>query len=105
MTVTVQLRVQGVYIQVLTLSYRNGAQPSSHRGGGPIRRERKARRDKINPTDPELVRALVQGSAQRLCPVLEALPVDRGPWVPGYQVRIVDGNHLPASCWRSPETA
>lgn len=53
--------------------------------------------DKINHTDPELVRALVGGSAERLFPVLAALPADRDPWVPGYQVRIVDGNHLPAS--------
>ena len=53
--------------------------------------------DKINHTDPELVRALVRGSAERLCPVLKALPDDRSPWVPGYQVRIVDGNHLPAT--------
>jgi IS4 transposase len=53
--------------------------------------------DKINHTDPELVRALVRGSAERFSPVLDLLRHDRDPWVPGYQVRIVDGNHFPAS--------
>lgn len=53
--------------------------------------------DKINHTDPEVVRALVRGSSERLTPVLASMPNDRGAWVPGYQVRVVDGNHLPAS--------
>lgn len=53
--------------------------------------------DKINRTDPEVVRALVRSGAQRLTPVLDPLRRDRAPWVPGYEVRIVDGNHLPAS--------
>ena len=53
--------------------------------------------DKINRTDPEVVRALVRRGAERLTPVLDPLRRDRAPWVPGYEVRIVDGNHLPAS--------
>ena len=53
--------------------------------------------DKINRTDPELVRALVRGSAERFSPVLEQLTNERAPWVRGYQVRIVDGNHFPAT--------
>jgi IS4 transposase len=53
--------------------------------------------DKINHTDPELVRALVRGSAERFTPVLEELRDGRAPWVRGYQVRIVDGNHFPAT--------
>ena len=53
--------------------------------------------DKINHTDPELVRALVRGSAERFTPVLEHLRDGRAPWVRGYQVRIVDGNHFPAT--------
>lgn len=54
--------------------------------------------DKINRTEPALVRALVAGSAQRLAPVLAAM--HRKPplsGVPGWQVRIVDGSHLPAT--------
>ena len=53
--------------------------------------------DKINHTDPELVRALVRGSAERFTPVLEPLRQGRAPWVRGYEVRIVDGNHFPAT--------
>ena len=53
--------------------------------------------DKINRTDPELMRALVRGTAERFFPVLEQLGHGRAPWVPGYQVRIVDGNHFPAT--------
>jgi IS4 transposase len=53
--------------------------------------------DKINRTDPELVRALVRGSAERFSPVLEQLTQGRAPWVRGYQIRIVDGNHFPAT--------
>ena len=53
--------------------------------------------DKINRTDPALVRALVRSSAERLSPVLQPLQGDRAPWVPGYEVRIIDGNHLPGS--------
>src|SRR6185436_14982754 len=40
---------------------------------------------------------LVRGSAERFFPVFEQLGHGRAPWVPGYQVRIVDGNHLPAT--------
>ncbi len=53
--------------------------------------------DKINRTEPDLVRALVQGSAQRLSPVLQPMLRGRAPSVGGYRLRIVDGNHLPAS--------
>jgi IS4 transposase len=53
--------------------------------------------DKINGTSPGLVRALVQGSATRLGEVLAPMLGGKAPMVPGYQLRIVDGNHLPAS--------
>jgi IS4 transposase len=52
---------------------------------------------KIRGTAPDLVRALVQGSACRLGEVLEPMLQERICMVPGYQLRIVDGNHLPAS--------
>lgn len=51
--------------------------------------------DKVRRTEPPLLRALVQGSAQRLEPVVSALGT--APCLPGWQVRIIDGNHLPAS--------
>lgn len=53
--------------------------------------------DKIRHTEPNLVRALVTGSAARLGAVLEPMIEDKAPIVPGYRLRIVDGSHLPAS--------
>lgn len=52
---------------------------------------------KINNTEPALVRALVRGSAERLRPVLEAMPTKRPPLLAGYRARVLDANHLPAS--------
>jgi IS4 transposase len=51
--------------------------------------------DKVNHTEPGILRALVQGSAQRLAPVMAA--VGTCPALPGYQLRVLDGNHLPGS--------
>jgi IS4 transposase len=53
--------------------------------------------DKIRRTAPSLVRALVQESAVRLHDLLMPMMRDKIPTVPGYRLRIVDGNHLPAS--------
>ena len=53
--------------------------------------------DKVNRTEPWLVRALVAGSAARLTPVIEAMSPTPLMSVPGYRLRILDGNHLAAS--------
>ena len=53
--------------------------------------------DKVNRTEPGVVRALVAGSARRLAPVIEAMSPAPLTSVPGYRVRILDGNHLAAS--------
>jgi IS4 transposase len=53
--------------------------------------------DKINGTEPGLSRALVAGSAERLEPIAKEVRSKRKPLVPGYEVRVIDGNHLPAS--------
>ena len=53
--------------------------------------------DQIRRTAPNLVQALVAGSAERLGAILAPMQQDRAPIVPGYRLRIVDGNHLPAS--------
>lgn len=53
--------------------------------------------DKIRHTEPGLVRGLVQGSAQQLAPVSAPMRQGQSPTVRGYRLRIVDGNHLPAS--------
>ncbi len=52
--------------------------------------------DKINRTEPALVRAMVREGAQRLAGVLAALTAAR-TGAESYAVRIVDGNHLPAT--------
>ena len=46
-------------------------------------------------TEPAILSRLVQESAQRLLPVVQALGVT--PSLPGWQLRVVDGNRLPAS--------
>lgn len=53
--------------------------------------------DKVNRVEPAVVQALVRGSAERLAPVMAPLRRGVEPWLPGYRVRVVDGNHLPAS--------
>jgi IS4 transposase len=51
--------------------------------------------EKVNRTEAAILRALVQGSAQRQEPVLETWPCQ--PSLPGSRVRVLDGNHLSAS--------
>jgi len=51
--------------------------------------------DKISRIEPQVLRAFVEGSAQRLETIVSKLP--QKPTLPGWQLRIVDGNHLPAS--------
>ncbi len=51
--------------------------------------------DKVNHTEPAILRALVRGSAERLAPVMAAL--ESRASLPGWRVRVLDGNHLPAS--------
>ena len=51
--------------------------------------------DKVSRTEPALLRALVAGCAQRLTPTIEELGCSA--ILPGWQLRVVDGNHLPAS--------
>src|SRR5215210_6808246 len=51
--------------------------------------------DKVKRTEPAILRALVRGSAERLGSV--AAGWSRGPSLPGWQLRVLDGNHLPAS--------
>lgn len=50
--------------------------------------------NKINGTETAVSAALVAHSAQRLRPVIEAMAPGLSSWLPGYRVRVVDGNHL-----------
>lgn len=51
--------------------------------------------DKVNRTEPAVLRALVQGSAARLAPVMAQLGGQAS--LSGWRLRILDGYHLPAS--------
>ncbi|WP_250480123.1 MULTISPECIES: IS4 family transposase [unclassified Caballeronia] len=53
--------------------------------------------DKINRTEPDLVRALVKQSAAQLSAVVQSIKARASQAAPGYRVRILDGNHLPAT--------
>lgn len=50
---------------------------------------------KVQRTEPAVLRALVRGSAERLVPLVACLPERHS--LPGWQLRVFDGNHLPAS--------
>lgn len=50
---------------------------------------------KVQRTEPAVLRALVQGSAERLLPLASHLPERQS--LPGWQLRVFDGNHLPGS--------
>jgi hypothetical protein len=54
----------------------------------------KAVYDKLDHTEPALSAALVHSTAERLEPVIDAMNGGRSPLLPGYRVRILDGNHL-----------
>jgi IS4 transposase len=53
--------------------------------------------DKLKHAEPQVIRGLVGGSAQRLMPVVRELAPKQAPTVKGFRLRIVDGNHLPGS--------
>lgn len=52
---------------------------------------------KLNHSEPDVVRKLVSGGAERLRPVVQELIKKEAATLKGYRLRIVDGNHLPAS--------
>ncbi len=53
--------------------------------------------DKLDGLELGLSAALVRDSAQQAAAVIDALAARRDPWLPGYRVRVLDGNHLAAS--------
>jgi hypothetical protein len=52
--------------------------------------------DKLGGVEMTTTEALVAYSAQRLAPVIESLEVSQ-PWLEGYRIRVLDGNHLAAT--------
>ena len=59
--------------------------------------------DKLDGTETAVSAALVHSVAGRLAPVVDAMNGARQEWLPGYRVRILDGNHLPGSEHRIKE--
>src|SRR5512135_2430857 len=55
---------------------------------------RKAVYDKLDRLEPEVGAALVRHTATALEPVITAMSGAFPGWLPGYRIRIVDGNHL-----------
>src|SRR3954469_8043001 len=53
--------------------------------------------DKLDGTETVVSAALVHSVAARSAPVIDAMGGARPGWLPGYRVRILDGNHLPGS--------
>lgn len=58
--------------------------------------------NKVNKAEPRVLQALVRGAAQRMAPTIDELGTVATP-LPGYRVKILDGNHLPASEHRLKE--
>ena len=59
--------------------------------------------DKLDGTETAVSAALVHATAARLAPVIDAMSGGRADWLPGYRVRILDGNHLPGTEHRLKE--
>src|SRR3954470_4102010 len=49
--------------------------------------------DKIDRTEPGVSAELVRHTARTLSPVISAMGGQRQPWLPGYTVKVLDGNH------------
>jgi IS4 transposase len=50
--------------------------------------------DKIDRTEPGLSAELVRHTARTLGPVITAMGGGRTAWLPGYSIKVLDGNHL-----------
>jgi hypothetical protein len=53
--------------------------------------------DKLDHTEPAVSAALVHHIGERLLPVVQKLQAGLAPRLPGYRMRILDGNHLAAT--------
>ncbi len=59
--------------------------------------------NKLKGIEPQTSAALVRYSAQALTPIIDQLEGGRAPWLPGYAIKILDGNCLEASEHRLKE--
>jgi hypothetical protein len=60
--------------------------------------------EKLQRVEPGISAELVRFTAQRCSPLVRDLDGTREAWLPGYRIKIVDGNHLGASQHRIEET-
>src|SRR5690348_6678305 len=58
---------------------------------------RKAVYDKIDRVETGTSAALVRHSGAALGAIVDELGGARAPWLPGYRVKVLDGNHLPGT--------
>src|SRR5690606_1363638 len=57
----------------------------------------KALYDKLKGLEPQVTRELVRDTAARLAEIVNHTEGGLPAWLPGYRVKILDGNHLPRS--------
>lgn len=77
---------------VLDVSPTVGAWYQDHPGELAVTRQ--AVYDKLKNIEPEVSAEVVRHSARELAPVLKAMKATQKPWLPGYRVLVLDGNHL-----------
>jgi IS4 transposase len=53
--------------------------------------------DKLKKIEPQVIRELVRETSARLAEVIDHAEGGLASWLPGYRVKILDGNHLPRS--------
>jgi IS4 transposase len=63
----------------------------------------KAVYDKLDRTEPGISAELLRHTARTLGPVITAMRGERAAWLPGYRVKILDGNHLAGTQHRLKE--
>src|SRR5919109_3572142 len=50
--------------------------------------------DKLKRIEPHVIRALVRETSARMAQIVDYTEGRFSPWLPGYRVKILDGNHL-----------
>ena len=59
--------------------------------------------DKLDRTEPNISAELVRHTARTLGPVITSMGGERVAWLPGYRVKVLDGNHLAGTQHRLKE--
>src|SRR3954453_7908895 len=59
--------------------------------------------DKLDRTEPGVSAELVRHTARTLGPIIAAMGGERAAWLPGYSIKVLDGNHLAGTQHRLKE--